>query len=118
MTSAGTSIEQRSIVLVPFPFSDLTSAKKRPALVISNTEFNNKNEDIVCCLITSNPAARDAIKITSKDMESGFLEFDSRVKPYRLFTVSKNIIYKVLGKLSKEKSQLVTDEIGKLIEIR
>ncbi len=116
MTNAGTNIDQRSIILVPFPFSDLTSAKKRPALVISNTEFNRKSEDVICCLITSNPAAA-GIKITNKDMESGFLEFDSKVKPYRLFTVSKTIIYNVLGELNREKSQLVSDEIGKLIEI-
>ena len=118
MTIAGTNIDQRSIILVPFPFSDLTSAKKRPALVISNTEFNRKNEDVVCCLITSNPSAKNAIKITNKDMESGFLEFESRIKPHRLFTVSKSIIYRVLCRLNKEKSQLVIDEIDKLIELK
>jgi len=115
--SAGTNIEQRSIILVPFPFSDLASSKKRPALVISNTEFNNRNEDVICCLITSNPAAKNAIPITNKYMDSGFLEFDSMIKPYRLFTVSKTIIYKVLGKLNKEKSRLVVNEINKLTEI-
>ena len=118
MTNAGTNIEQRSIILVPFPFSDLTNTKKRPALVISNTEFNRKNEDVICCLITSNPAAKDSIKITSKDIESGFLEFDSKIKPHRLFTVSKNIIYKVLCKLNKKKSQIVIDEVNKLIELK
>ncbi len=118
MTSAGTNIEQRSIVLVPFPFSDLSGGKKRPALVVSNAEFNKKSEDVICCPITSNPAAKYAIKITSKDMESGFLEFDSKIKPHRLFTVSKNIIYKILGKLNREKSSLVAKEISKLIEMR
>lgn len=117
MTSAGTNIEQRSIILVPFPFSDLTSAKKRPALVLSSTEFNRKNEDVICCLITSNPAAKNSIKITNKDMESGFLEFDSYVKPYRLFTASKNLVYKNLGRLNKEKSKLAAGVLNKLIEI-
>ncbi len=120
MTSAGTStsIEQRSIILVPFPFSDLSSSKKRPALVVSNAEFNRRSEDVICCLITSNPAARNAVKITNKDMESGFLEFDSRVKSYRLFTVSKSIIYKILGILNMKKSQLVSDEISNLIKMK
>ena len=118
MTIAGTNIDQRSIILVPFPFSDLAGSKKRPALVISNTEFNRRNDDIVCCLVTSNPAAKNAIKITNKDMESGFLEFESRIKPHRLFTVSKSIIYKVLCRLNKEKSQLVIDEVNKLIELK
>ena len=117
MTNAGINIDQRSIILVPFPFSDLTGAKKRPALVVSNTDFNIRNEDIICCLITSNPTAKDSIKITNTDMESGFLEFESKIKPHRLFTVSKNIIYKNLGKLNKYKARLAASEISKLVEI-
>ena len=116
MTIDGTSIEQRAIVLMSFPFSDLSRSKKRPALVISNTEFNMKSEDIVCCLITSNPKVKDGIKITNTDMESGHLEFDSTIKPYRLFTVSKSIIYKILCKLNKQKYQATIKEIKKLIE--
>jgi mRNA interferase MazF len=114
----GTSIEQRSVVLLPFPFTDLTSSKKRPALVVSNTEFNRKSEDVICCLITSNPNAKDGVRIANKDMESGFLEFESTVKPYRLFTANKAIIYKVLGKLNKEKSVLVVTDINKMIKIQ
>ncbi len=116
MTSAGTSIEQRAVVLLPFPFTGLSGNKKRPALVISNTEFNRKNEDVICCLITSNPNVRDGVKITKNDMDSGFLEFESTLKPYRLFTAKKTIIYKVLGKLSKQKHRATTEEIKKLIE--
>ena len=77
--NAGTSIEQRSLVLISFPYTDLSGAKKRPALVISSADFNSKNEDIICCLITSNPEeAPHSIKITNKDMESGHLEFESK----------------------------------------
>ena len=120
MTSSGTNtnIEQRSIILVPFPFSDLSGSKKRPALVISNAQFNKKSEDIVCCLITSNPHVKNALPISNKDIESGFLEFDSYIKPYRLFTISKIIIYKILGKLNKEKSVLVVKEVEKLLRVR
>ena len=113
----GTNIEQRHIILVPFPFSDLSSSKKRPAFVVSNNNFNKTSEDVICCLITSNLQDRGhAINITNKDMENGSLEFDSKVKPYRLFTVSKNIIYRVLGKLYMEKSRLIASEIKKLVE--
>ncbi len=116
MTNAGTSIEQGSIILLPFPFTDLSSSKKRPALVISRTEFNNKNEDIICCLITSNPNAT-GVKISKKDMESGSLEFVSTIKPHRIFTASKSIIYKILGKLSISKRRAVEKEITNLISI-
>jgi len=116
MTNAGTNIEQRSVVLLPFPFSDLSSSKKRPALVISSSEFNKKSENVVCCLITSNPAAF-GIKISKKDMESGSLEFESTIKPHRIFTANKSIIYKVLGKLNREKSKLVIKEINSMIDL-
>ena len=75
MTKDGINIDQRSVVLLPFPFSDFSNSKKRPALVVSNNEFNKKSEDVVCCLITSNPGVKYGVKITNKDMESGFLEF-------------------------------------------
>jgi mRNA interferase MazF len=112
----GTSIEQRSIVLLPFPYTDLSSAKKRPALIISNNRFNDTSEDVVCCLITSNPAVTPhSIIISASDMECGFLEFNSRIKPYRLFTVSRKIIYKTLGLIKKEKYSLVRTEINNLL---
>ena len=119
MMSAGTNIEQRSIILIPFPYTDLTGAKKRPALVISSLDFNSKSDDLVCCLITSNPEERQpAIKITNKDMESGHLEFESKIKPYRLFTINKSLVYKFLGRLNLPKSKIVIDEINEIINIK
>lgn len=117
--SAGTGIEQRSVILVPFPYTDLSGAKKRPALVISSLEFNAKNEDVICCLITSNPEDRQhSIKITNKDMENGHLEFDSKVKPYRIFTIHKRLVYKILGLLNLTKSELIVEEINKIISMK
>ena len=119
MTSAGTNIEQRSIILIPFPYTDLSGAKKRPALVISSSDFNNKNDDVICCLITSNLEDKQhAIIIGNKDMENGLLEFESKVKPYKLFTVNKGLIYKILSKLNVSKSKLIIDEINRIVSIR
>ena len=52
-------LNQRDIVLIPIPFTDLESYKKRPALIISNNDYNKKNEDIVVVAITSNIEPRD-----------------------------------------------------------
>ena len=119
MTSAGTSIEQRSVILIPFPYSDLSAAKKRPALVVSSTEFNRKNEDIICCLITSNiEDTQHSIRISNKDMEDGFLEFESKIKPYRVFTANKKLAYRSLGKLNILKSKLVVSELKGIVKIQ
>lgn len=115
-TRDGTSINQRDLLLVPFPYTDLTQSKKRPALVVSKDEFNRRSDDVICCLVTSNPNERQSIvPITNKDMESGFLEFDSRIKPYRLFTVSKGVVYKNLGRLKREKFNEVVSGIYDVI---
>ena len=62
--------EQKEIVLMPFPYTDLTSYKLRPALIISN-KFLNKTEDRICCLITS---------VQTK----GGFEIEGRFKEHRL----------------------------------
>lgn len=50
----GTMLKQRDIVLIPVPFTDLTANKRRPVLVLSSTEFNATEEDIIVAAITSN----------------------------------------------------------------
>ena len=46
--------KQGDILLIPFPFTDLSSTKQRPVLVLSNTKYNESNQDIVVAAITSN----------------------------------------------------------------
>ena len=48
-----TSYKLVDVVLVPFPFTDLSSAKQRPALVISADAFNSTREDVLVAAITS-----------------------------------------------------------------
>ena len=86
--------EQKDIVLLPFPYSDLTGAKQRPALIISNTKIN-KTADRICCLITSNPA-KEGLLVTDDCFDNGRLPFKSWVKPQRLFTIHSKIIRKKL----------------------
>jgi len=101
---SGTGIEQRDIILVPFPYSDLTGSKRRPALIVSSDEFNEREIDIICCAIT-NKSGKDpkSVAITNADVEQAFLMVESKVKPSKLFTVSKAIVYKTLGRLKTEK---------------
>lgn len=116
MMPAGMQFRQRAIVLVSFPFSDLSATKKRPVLIISNNNFNQHSEDVICCLITSNPEEiPHTIFISNNNMESGHLEFDSKIKPYKIFTASKNLIVNILGKLNLNKFAEVIAEINKLL---
>ncbi len=69
-------------VVVPFPFSDLSSTKRRPALVVAMLN----GDDIILCQITSQHVAdRYAIPIADSDFSAGGLRQDSNVRPNRLF---------------------------------
>lgn len=106
--------EQKEIVLMPFPYTDLTSNKIRPALIISNSNLN-KTEDRICCLVTS-VQAKDGIEIAKKFINEGKLPFKSWVKPYRIFTINKKIIRKRLCIISDEFYDLVLQDINNYLK--
>jgi len=88
------------VILVPFPFTDLTSFKKRPSLIISPDNFN-LNEDIVISFITSNVSTyREITDYKIKDLKSAGLPKPSIVK-MKFATINRSFIYKKLVALSK-----------------
>lgn len=48
-----TTPERGDVILVPFPFTDLTDTKRRPALVVSSVEYNQVTGDVIIAQITS-----------------------------------------------------------------
>jgi len=92
------------IVVLPFPFSDLSSSKRRPALVL----VGGNGDDIVLCQITSKNVRDDkAISINIDDVEKGSLNDISNARPNKLFTADEKIVLYKLGNLSKAKLEEV-----------
>ncbi|HQZ97244.1 MAG TPA: type II toxin-antitoxin system PemK/MazF family toxin [Pyrinomonadaceae bacterium] len=86
-----------TVVLVRFPFSDLTASKLRPAVVLANAERG----DWVLYQITSQSYAdRNAIGISNADFVRGSLNKPSYARPAKLFTANNNIMMKSIGDLS------------------
>jgi mRNA interferase MazF len=85
------------IVVVPFPFTDLSSAKVRPALVLAALSRG----DIILCQITSQAAGHpEAIPITAADFEAGGgLSRTSFTLPHRLVTANEICARRVVGRL-------------------
>jgi len=84
------------VVIVPFPFSDLTQSKRRPALVISNLKGN----DIILCQITSqNIFDGYSIYLKDEDFQEGSLKKPSNIRPNRIFTADVQIILYKIGTL-------------------
>ena len=104
--------KQKDIVLIPFPYTDLTGKSLRPALIISNKKLN-KSEDRLCCLITSKETIEGLI-IKEKDLEKS-LPYKSWVKPHRIFTVSSKIIKKKLYSISTKFHEEIIKEINSFI---
>ncbi len=99
------------VVIVPFPFSDLSQAKRRPALVVSKLA----GDDLILCQITSQAISDNyAIAVTNVDFASGGLNLNSNIRPNRLFTADTGIIIYKAGQLKAEKLKEV---INKIIEI-
>src|SRR5580698_10096824 len=99
------------IVVVPFPFSDLTGSKRRPAMVLKDLP----GDDIILCQITSQQH-KDfySVEITNADFVTGSLPVASNIRPTRIFTADKNIIIRKAGTLNP----LVTKKItGTLITL-
>jgi len=111
--------KQRQIVLVPFPYSDLSSTKRRPVLVVSNDSYNSAFDDVLVCVITSNLRKDEySVTLSNDDLEIGVLPESSVVKSHKLFTIHKDKILKTFGLVKAEYFQHVAEKINELIEQR
>ena len=94
---------------MPFPFTDLSSSKKRPAVVVSPDWFNSRQQDVVLAAITSQvgQTAADASSLTvgAADLVDGELPKQSVIKLAKLFTLHSGLIVKKLCTLRLEKKQ-------------
>jgi mRNA interferase MazF len=101
------------VVVIPFPFSDLSQSKRRPALVLTSLE----GDDAVLCQITSkNIADRYAIPVDDSDFESGDLKQPSNIRPNRLFTADTHIILYRVGTIKKDKLNYVVNKVVEIIK--
>lgn len=79
--------------IVPFPYTDLSSARERPALVLSDAEASGAGRDIVLCAMTSNLAdSANSVLIADDDPESERIARPSRVKVAKVATVSRRFL--------------------------
>ena len=101
------------IVVVPFPFSDLTGKRRRPALVITNL----KGDDLILCQITVTRSDQYSITLIDTDFKKGSLKRDSFIRPNRNFTADIHIIIRKIGNIKKEKIGEVIDRIIQIIKL-
>ncbi len=99
------------IIVIPFPFSDLSNTKKRPAVVISVLDGN----DLILCQITSSRKDDYSIKLDNKDFLEGSLDIESNIRPNKLFTADKSLILYKIGMLKENKITEIIQKIEQII---
>ena len=101
------------IIVIPFPYSDLSISKKRPALVLADL----KGDDIILCQITSQYVKDSyAITLNDSDFTRGSLNKPSNIRPNRLFTAEKNIVIRKIGRINPEKFEKVIDKLFEILK--
>ena len=102
------------VLVVPFPFADLSARKRRPALVVAVASANA----LVLTQITSQPA-RDAfaVPLTTADFQSGGIRATSTIRANILFTMDTGLVYSQAGTITAAKMKEVTDRLVYLFTI-
>lgn len=108
--------KQFEVVVVPFPFTDRTATKKRPALIISSaTTFNQFIDKSVMAMITTATHSSWALDVTITDLKSTGLKANSIIR-MKLFTLDDALVIKKIGKLATGDRSRVHSSLQQLFD--
>ena len=97
MTTRTNAIHQPragDLVLIPFPFTDLSSSKLRPALLVTNPD---RDGDFIAAAVTSKAGHESSVPLNNADLSSGSLATASHIRADKLFTFQLRIVRKHIG---------------------
>lgn len=100
------------VVLVPFPFSDLSQTKLRPAIVVA---YAGKDDWVLCQITSKSYSDIRAVQIRNQDFSSGSLAVVSYVRPGKIFTANLRLMVTTVGTLKKEALEKIVGAIIKLL---
>ena len=101
------------VVLVRFPFSDLSSSKLRPAVILAHAG----GEDWILCQVTSNPYGDPAaVPLDATSFAQGGLGRDSVARPGKLFTASQSLFVKAVGNLTPAAHRALVSKVSGVLQ--
>jgi len=110
-----TSYSFGDIILVPFPFTDQSAAKRRPAVVISSAKYHEERSDLIIMAVTSQSRSFGAWgEIVIKDWKDAGLLKASVVKPV-ITTIEASLVLRRLGRLGRDTAQQLRQAIDALL---
>jgi len=88
--------ERGELLLVPFPFSDLSATKRRPVLALTSPDAYG---DFIALPVTSRPQAEFGIPLNSADLIRGTLPASSWIRIDRIVTLNTSLVVKAIGRV-------------------
>jgi len=96
------------VVIIPFPFSDLTASKKRPAVIVANI---NSDDYIIAQITSVSRTDEYSVHLEEKDFKSGKLPHSSLVRSNKLFTADQSLISYKAGSLNDKKIKQIEEKL-------
>jgi mRNA interferase MazF len=106
--------KQFDIVVLPFPFTDKTATKKRPALVLSSEQFNSGIRHSVMAMITTASHSAWPLDVVIANLKNTGLKTPSIIR-MKLFTIDHILVLKHIGHLSAQDQICVESALQSLI---
>ena len=91
--------ERGELLLVPFPFTDLSAAKRRPVLAVTAADSFG---DFIAMPVTSRPQAEHGLPLSAADMLTGTLPAPSWIRTNRIVTLNASLVVKSVGRVSEQ----------------
>ena len=101
------------VVTVLFPFSDLSSSKLRPAIVLADS---GRGDWILCQLTSKSYSDTSAVQIENEDFVSGSLRLTSYARPGKIFTANESLMVTQIGKLKGDSFRKVVNAVIHLLQ--
>jgi len=108
-----TLFDPGDVVLVRFPFTDLSATKKRPAVIVSPPELARRHGDVVVVALTSRPQQDPELSLL--EWRAAGLPKETWLKPL-IGTISSRLVERRLGKLAKSDCERLSILLGRMIE--
>jgi mRNA interferase MazF len=89
--------ERGDLLLIPFPFTDLSAAKRRPVLALTASDSFG---DFIALPVTSRPQTEHGLPIAASDLVSGSLPAASWIRTNRIVTLNASLAVKTIGRVS------------------
>lgn len=114
VTSEDRLYSRGDVVVVPFPFTDRSSIKRRPAVVLNEVQFQMSSGHVVLGMITSTSGPRWPDDVPLSDPASAGLSAQSRFRP-KLATLADELVIRRAGRLAASDAQAVAGVISRIL---